>query len=418
MKLKLKLNTKSVVLSVILTITLILTATILAISYNTSKNKVSKGIFIDGLDVSKLTESELKDKLKNHFNEKLNHNKITFNHKNGNKTKSLNELGVEFNLDDITKDALSENKTNIFFIDGAKALNPSPTKIDLKLNPSINEDELNEFIILVNKDLNKNAKSEKINFNSTTIQYVPGTPTIEVDKDTLTDNILDSIKALENISSKGMTINIPTKEVTPAFSPETFSKMTVIGSFKTALPNANAVRTNNIRLFMSKLNGTIVMPGNVFSADKTAGRREIADGYGAAPAFASNKVVNSIAGGICQGVTTLYNAVVYSDLEIVERAPHAMLVSYIEAGRDATIASGFIDFKFKNNKKNPLVLQTYVSSGYVVAKIWGINDTPNKEIKIVVNHFNSLNSITYKQTYENGKLVKSEVLSRDTYNAH
>lgn len=416
---KFKLNPKIIVLSVILAITLISTTSILGVSYNINKNKVSKGIFIDGLDISKLTESELKDKLQNHFSKKLNNNKITFNYKTGSKTKSLNELGVEFNLDEITKNALSKNKTKIFFIDGAKFLNPSPTRTDLKLNPSINEDELDEFIISLNKDLNKNVKSAKINFNNNTIQYVPGTPTTEVDKDKLIDNILDSIKASENISSKAETINIPTKEVTPVFSPETFSKMTVISSFKTALPNANAVRTNNIRLFMSKLNGTIVMPGNIFSADKTAGRREIADGYGAAPAFASNKVVNSVAGGICQGVTTLYNAVVYSDLEIVERAPHAMLVSYIEAGRDATIASGFIDFKFKNNKKNPIVLQTYVGSdGYVVAKIWGINDTPNKEIKIVVNHFNSLNSITYKQTYENGKLVKSEVLSRDTYNAH
>lgn len=414
-----KLNPKIIVLSVILALTLISTTSILGVSYNINKNKVSKGIFIDGLDISKLTESDLKDKLQNHFSKKLNNNKITFNYKTGSKTKSLNELGVEFNLDEITKNALSKNKTKIFFIDGAKFLTPSPTRTDLKLNPSINEDELDEFIISVNKDLNKNVKSAKINFNNNTIQYIPGTPATEVDKDKLIDNILDSIKASENISSKAETINIPTKEVTPVFSPETFSKMTVISSFKTALPNANAVRTNNIRLFMSKLNGTIVMPDNIFSADKTAGRREIADGYGAAPAFASNKVVNSVAGGICQGVTTLYNAVVYSDLEIVERAPHAMLVSYIEAGRDATIASGFIDFKFKNNKKNPIVLQTYVGSdGYVVAKIWGINDTPNKEIKIVVNHFNSLNSITYKQTYENGKLVKSEVLSRDTYNAH
>lgn len=416
---KLKLTSKVIVLSTILAIALVSTTIVLAISYNTNKDKVSKGIFIDGLEVSKLTEIELKDNLKNHFSEKLKNSKITFNYKNGNKTKSLIELGVEINLDQIAKDALSANKTNNFLIDGAKALNPSPTRMDLEVKPYINEDELGDFIASVNKELNGNLKAAKINFINDTIQYDPGTPTLQVDRDKFVTNILDSIKASENISSKAVTLNIPTKEQTPEFSPDLFSKMTVIGSFKTALPNANVVRTNNIRLFMSKLNGTLVRSNDVFSADKTAGRREIEDGYGAAPSFASNKVVDSVAGGICQGVTTIYNAVVYSDLQIVERAPHAMLVSYVEAGRDATIASGLIDLKFKNNKKNPIVLQTYVGSdGYVVAKIWGINDTPNKEIKIVVKHISSLSTVTYKQTYENGQLVKSEVLSRDTYNAH
>lgn len=403
-------------LFILVTIALIFT-TILAIASSSNREKVSKGVFVDKIDMSNCTQAEVKDKLNNHFTEKENQEKITLLYKDINQTKTLSELGVEFKVDDIVKDTLAENKLNNFIINGLKVFNPSPERKNITLDVAINENQINEFIADINKNINKNRKIATINFINNKIEYKKGDPIIKVDASVLIENIINMLKTSSNANE--LSLNIPTKDEPSTITPELFSKMTIISSFKTALPNANVARTNNIRLFMNKLNGSIVMPNDVFSSDKTAGRREISDGYRAAPAFASNKVVDSVAGGICQGVTTLYNAALYSDLEIVERTPHGLLVSYIEAGRDATIASGLIDFKFKNNKKNPIVLQTYVSNdGYVVSNVWGINENATREIKIVVEHPSALSSVTYKQTYENGKLIKSEHLSSDKYNNH
>lgn len=93
-----------------------------------------------------------------------------------------------------------------------------------------------------------------------------------------------------------------------------------------------------------------------------------------------------------------------------------MPVTYAENGRDAAIAKGSKDLKFKNNTNNPIIINTYVSSdGYVVAKIWGIPEEDNKEIKLSVKHINSKAANAYKHTYIDGKLVKTELLSQDRY---
>ena len=62
------------------------------------------------------------------------------------------------------------------------------------------------------------------------------------------------------------------------------------------------------------------------------------------------------------------------------------------------------------------IIQLYVSNdGYVVANLWGVQENPNKKIKLRVNHHGPKAATSYKDTYEDNKLIKSEVLSRDTY---
>ena len=101
----------------------------------------------------------------------------------------------------------------------------------------------------------------------------------------------------------------------------------------------------------------------------------------------------------------------------MERAPHSLPVSYVSLGRDATLAKGVVDFKFKNNYSNPIVVQAYVTDNCTIkTTIWGINENPEKSIEINAVKTGNKSSITYKNTYESGVLIKSEVLSKDVYN--
>lgn len=99
------------------------------------------------------------------------------------------------------------------------------------------------------------------------------------------------------------------------------------------------------------------MPGETFSYNQTVGERTIAAGYKEAGAYAGGKVVQDVGGGICQTSSTLYNAALLANLEIVDRSNHQFLTSYVDASRDATVAWGSIDFQFKNTRTYPIKIE-------------------------------------------------------------
>ena len=155
-----------------------------------------------------------------------------------------------------------------------------------------------------------------------------------------------------------------------------------LGNFTTRYDASNKNRSNNIYLASEKINGTIIMPGETFSYNQVVGKRTIDAGYKEAGAYAGGKVIQEIGGGICQVSSTLYNAVLYADLEIVERSNHYFETSYVTAGRDATVSWGTVDLKFKNNRTYPIKIEAVAKNGINKISILGIKE--EKEYEIVI----------------------------------
>ena len=84
--------------------------------------------------------------------------------------------------------------------------------------------------------------------------------------------------------------------------------------------------------------------------------------FAMAGSYLNGEVVDSMGGGICQVSTTLYNAVLRAELEVVERSPHSMTVHYVELSEDAAIAGTYKDFKFKNSTDYPIYIEGYTTS--------------------------------------------------------
>lgn len=145
-----------------------------------------------------------------------------------------------------------------------------------------------------------------------------------------------------------------------------------LGSYTTHY-SGSAARNNNVRLATSRIDGYELMPGEEFSYDQTILPRTAENGYQAAPVYVGNKVESGMGGGICQPSSTLYCAALYANLEITERHNHSMLVSYLPAGLDATIAQGVLDMKFKNNTPYPIKISGQASGGVLTFSIWGYN---------------------------------------------
>ena len=196
----------------------------------------------------------------------------------------------------------------------------------------------------------------------------------------------------------------------------------LLSSFPTYYSTRDTDRTTNLILAANKINGTVVMPGEVFSYNTVVGERTIAAGYKEAPIYVSGEVVDGLGGGICQVTSTLYNAVVYANLEIVERSNHQFVPSYVTASRDATVVYGSIDFKFKNNRNYPIKILCSVSNGVVNFEIYGLKTADDYEVeissRITSQTANYTNSEAYKILKKNGQVVSTTLLSRDTYKRH
>lgn len=216
----------------------------------------------------------------------------------------------------------------------------------------------------------------------------------------------------------------------------------LISSFSTKYDASNINRSTNLAIATNKINGKVLMPGEVFSFNKIVGKRTVEEGYRDAKIYADGGVVDGLAGGICQISSTLYNAVLLANLEIVERKNHSYPTSYVSVGRDATVVYGAIDFQFKNSRKYPIKIEASVKNGIAEFKIHGMQEENEYEIKIIPITTSSIpyatqyvptptlapgqqlisqsghagyKVTTYIEKRLEGALVSKEVLSNDTY---
>ena len=251
-------------------------------------------------------------------------------------------------------------------------------------------------------------------------------------------NLLNEEKEEYTIPLK---ITIPDK-TTNDLGEEAFPQK--LANYTTKYSMSNANRENNIQLSVEKIHGTVILPGEIFSYNKIVGERTISEGYKSAAVYSGGKVEEGIGGGICQTSSTLYNAVLAANLEIVERSNHHFLTSYVPAGRDATVSWGTIDFQFKNTRKYPIKIVASAVNGTVNISLMGIKEEEEYEViiqsKIITDipyttqyeetdlldvgeeHIsqtgaNGCKSETYKILKKDGQIISQTLLSKDTYNA-
>lgn len=208
------------------------------------------------------------------------------------------------------------------------------------------------------------------------------------------------------------------------FGKEAFPNL--LATFSTKYATSNVDRTTNLRLAANKIDGTVIMPGEIFSYNKVVGKRTISAGYKNAAIYQDGAVTDGLGGGICQISTTLYNAVIKAGMLIEERRNHMFVPSYAEAGKDATVVWGSTDFKFENRRSYPIKIETSVSGGIATVSIYGLKTNEEYdqynlsiETKTIKNTSTSLVVESYRAYRdEEGRIVKTDKLYTDTYKKH
>ena len=268
------------------------------------------------------------------------------------------------------------------------------------------------------------------------ITFTESQPGVSLSKSDLEEAVKDA---------DGNVIKVPAKITQPKVTSEQLHSEILaheLGKYTTDYSSSSNDRAYNIKLACEKINGYVLAPGEEFSYNDVVGPRTVKRGFRIANVYVGNTVQPGIGGGICQVSSTMYNSVVFADLEITARRNHTLPVSYVPLGRDATVSYGATDFKFKNNTNYPVEIKAIAEGGLNTIIILGTDEHPEREIKIVTSQTgtsspkvivekdpelpegeikvesagtNGSSHISYKVVYENGVEVSRKQLAKSVY---
>lgn len=204
-----------------------------------------------------------------------------------------------------------------------------------------------------------------------------GQSAVFVNRDKLYREIEDKL-----IDSKKISIEIPIVEIENDIDVEELrERVGLRGQFETSYQGSSLARKNNIKTALKAFNGMIVEPGQVVSFNETTGVRDEETGYKKAHIIVGGVYVDGVGGGVCQASTTLYNALLLSDVEILSVNHHTLPSSYVPLSFDAMVSGSYSDLVFKNNFDFPLYIKTYADDSKVGVKIYGQRLEEGEEIK-------------------------------------
>ena len=414
--------------------------------FNSINKKVSKwddkiypNVQVYGVDIGGLNKEEAINKLDENLQKLIIDKKLLVT--SGDSTLELNysELNPKYNIDEIVGNALKYGKDKSLF--ERNSLIEGNETLELNAEITYDEKQLLAFEEKVKESFSVAPKDAQITISSGSINITNETIGKTIDENELHQKLIENING--NINEE-KNIEITLKDTNPKIKAEDLKKITgKISNYSSNYKNTGDGRVKNMQIAAETISGTVVMPGEEFSYNALIGDTTPDKGYEKANTYVGDEIVLDYGGGICQVSTTLYRAVMRANIRSTERMNHSMIVSYSEPGLDATVANGYIDYKFVNTYDFPIYMQGYVSGGVVDFSIYGnveamgnktydlisvINEKINPEV--VYKEDNTLEegkeevksygmtgykATAYQITYENGVEVNRELISSDTY---
>ena len=409
------------------------------------KNKVAEWdnliypqVIVESTNIGGMTKEEAKKELEEKYGKAILEKKLEVKANDKTYVLDYSKLNARYNIEDTVNKAFELHRDKSL-MDAYKFIKNGSGET-IKLDLTIDNEYVKEFIKTIADENNKEAKNATISINGGKISVADSTTGNKVDEEDLENKILEKING-----ELGESISLEAKidVVEPSIKGESLKRINgKMSTYSTNFASSASGRASNVELSTKAINGTVVMPGETFSYNEVVGERTRARGYQDAGVIVGNKVENGLGGGICQTSSTLYQAIIRSGLKSVERYNHSLVVGYLPKGFDATVSWGGPDYKFKNTYDFPIYIEGYVSNRNLIFNVYGDTVSNNKTYDFTSEVYETLTPTTqtiqdpnlpegqtitekspttgyrvktYLHTYENGTLVKTEQISNDTY---
>lgn len=337
-----------------------------------SDPKILEGIYIGKIDVSNMTYNEAVNAV-NEYVDSLKEVNLHFKTANNEEIcVKANELGLSWDNTGIIREASDFGK------DG-NVIQRYKQIEDLKHGSYVFDMDINFDATLILEMLEN--KCQKYNVAATDFSLIRTETGFEVEsgKAGYSVNIDASLELIQNYLEnewdyEEATIDLLIDTINPRGSVEELNVVKdVLGTYTTSYATSGKERTANVENGCSLINGITLYPGDEFSTLKAITPFSEENGYMLAASYLNGLVVESLGGGICQVSTTLYNAVLLSELKVSQRSNHSMIVSYVEPSMDAAIAeSSGKDFKFINNTDYPIYIEGITQNRKITFTIYGV----------------------------------------------
>ena len=335
---------------------------------------ISKNVYIGGVNVSGMTEEQATNAVEEKLGKGTGGN-YTVKIGDETTTATAENFGMEWTNREVVHEAMEVAK-------GGNLIKQYKDKKDLQVEPknfevayAPNEQAVKTYVEKLAEEYNRDAEEGDITFANGYPEVTGGETGIAVNVDQSVSSIM---KALEG---DGTELTVVAEVQKPSVTKEELSQVKDVLGTATTYYGSSYERNTNVEVGASKINGTLIMPGETFSVTAAVTPFNADNGYYPAPSYESGQVVDTYGGGICQVSTTLYNAVLKAELQVDERHNHTMLVSYVDPSKDAAIAEGLMDFVFTNNTDAPIYIYGVGYQGTLNFTIYGHETRdPNRSI--------------------------------------
>lgn len=386
---------------------LLMTIPCIAAAQNKKKtDTAAQGIYIEDIDIKGMTAKEIK-KAVNQYVKEFTDKKITLSMDDNTSEVTVKDLGYYWSNKEIVNEAIAyANSGNVIkrYKDGKDIENKN---IKFEVEFSIDNDKMKEAI---------NASCGKYNIPHTNAALVKNGDSFSITESAIGRKIAVK-KSVEGLSEfllkqwnkEDASFALTVVDDKPTSVEEDCAKVTdILGTYSTHFTKDDYNRNMNMRNGINLINGTMVYPGETFSANALLEPWTADNGWYGAGTYVNGKVEVSLGGGICQVSSTLYNAVLLAELDVVERSPHSMSVGYVPLAADAALAGTYKDLKFANNTDVPLYVEgIYDPEGTLTFNIYG---KETREAGRTVKYVSETLSSTYPEEIvtENPNMPKGE----------
>ncbi len=372
---------------------------------------VIQGVTAYNTDLSGMTRAQVKDFFTQYYTARANPIQLV----DGDRTWTLNpeDVDLSVNIDQVTNEIFDLGRNGTFWGNMNEQIDCYQHPRDFSLISTYNPNKLNDKLSAIATDIHQDPVNADAYMSNGTIYRVPGK----------IGRKWDPKPTAESLDAPYRSLNLPkvipltVEEVQPYITTEDVNAIdSIIASYTTYYSPGD--RGDNIDLAASKLNySPILKPGTVFSFNDTVGDRTAAEGYRLANVIINGKYELGSGGGVCQVSSTLYNAVLLAGLTPTERTAHYYPSSYVPAGRDATVAYGSLDFKFRNDLPHAVTVAATTSGDSITTYVLGSKaDIAGKNISLVTEG-SALRPSLYR-VVDDGYNVSSEYMHTDVYYEH
>lgn len=330
---------------------------------------IADHIYIGDIAVGGMTEVQATEAVESYM-ESLGDTQFTLTVDDKSVTATAADFGVEWANPVVVKDAANVGRTGNLIERYKSKKDLEHENLVFDITYTADREKVKSFLESNTQDMNQEAVNYGLIRENGGFTITDGQNGVAVDVDKSADEIVAYIE--DTWTQSAASLELEASVVEPQGTKEQLERVTdVLGTFTTDFGTSSAGRAQNVRNGASKINGTVLYPGEQFSVYEAVNPFTAENGYELAGSYENGTTVQTYGGGICQVSTTLYNAVIRAELAIDERFCHSMIVSYVQPSMDAAIAGTYKDLKFTNNYDFPIYIEGYTSGMQITFTVYG-----------------------------------------------